>query len=1240
MNRSAICRKRIISSMLAAAMLATMLPFSAAAEAVQALTEGEPDIDIYVHWEPQESAGGQNTKTVTLSAGIAENSNVQSATVEITLTAEEKAALTDPLPESLAWKEESSPGEPEGKDGTEQNPATTPETPAAKEEPEQPVDITEPETPSPEDENLAEGSGTESTGTSGEIQQTGTTDENGSGNPDATPNAEETTLVQAGDASLPEMPQATSAEPQDYILTFALAKEIPTLEKTLTFALAEGATEPVTIEIIEDDITITATGADEQKLTEFSAEKQELSLTLTPQTEAPEEPGVEVTENSIVSGDENSGDKQEVTQGSTSLADFSFDLALQFPETSDGSEGEPAAPMPYSFTLTLPQGVSLPAGELSVSNNTIITANNTTVASFTLGEGIVGAAVTLSNPAYNEDNNTLTFDLTVEEETTTKSAESGIIARVVDAVVRTFGGSDSRGVTGTLEFTGSAFSVDYSTLFGPDTGDSRNITLSLGEGETAKSASITLTAPETEKKYEWGETEAKTQTVTWIDGGNTHPTYGWEEGQFHPTIKYTITHPDGTTEEGILDETSLVELGFPDTDNDGNPDWPDITSLADGTGFSIDLPKQIHSLNKDEYTGEPMYSYVVEWSFEQPEEVPGYRDYYPEDGQWKYTQTTDFTFTLDLNNGGKEPTLDQIKELLEDYFTLHARAGEAVTDVNFIGQYEVEYNKENGQVTISGLPGYQRDEDGTVHELVYYLQEEALDEEDLDNQIPIGSGGLGGDPGDYFAIRYDNAGVDNSGGSTTEVYSGGKLELTLTGETKYTAKKVWLDEGSHPEVTFDLWRYPANGTWQGASQVEYSSLGTIDQTGFVSVTFGATDAESGTDKDTNTIDFPADSETYTLPKYTSEGYRYIYAVRESLGESAVNYEPIFGTVDENGNPVENSDELPDNYVGDTREQGDDFLYDDGTLTNRKKGTVSATVVKEWDAAAYQAAFDDVAVKFKLQRSLKPEEGTEPNEDWIDYTNDKGETVTYILHDFYAEKLTDSGSVSGLPQYDAEGQEYVYRWVEVAVYQGVTDSILQDSNSDGVISQDEAKDAISKVDSGVTEAEFDDEDPDKITFTLKQTRDDGADLQDVTYISTSDRNGNKTTVTNRIDDKIDYAVKKVWKENTSPHEITLDLYQVQSGAALGTGAQPYVSVTLTFDNNGQLTDVTLNKEDDGDTGDGAETDPTKNGITISPSTDEGYRRRRHLHLGRHHPKPAPIRRGRPSVRLHPAGGYGK
>ena len=305
MNRSAICRKRIISSMLAAAMLATMLPFSAAAEAVQALTEGEPDIDIYVHWEPQESAGGQNTKTVTLSAGIAENSNVQSATVEITLTAEEKTALDagGELPTGLSWKEEPSPGEQEGKDGTEQNPATTPETPAAKEEPEQPVDITEPETPSPEDENLAEGSGAESTGTSGEIQQTGTTDENGSGNPDATQNAEETTSVQAGDASLPEMPQATSAEPEDYILTFALTKTqehpAPTLMQELTFILPEDL-DTLSVEVTNDDtLSNRLTGTVETSVTKnwnaaaFQADFEDVAVEFTLKQRAKTEDGTE-----------------------------------------------------------------------------------------------------------------------------------------------------------------------------------------------------------------------------------------------------------------------------------------------------------------------------------------------------------------------------------------------------------------------------------------------------------------------------------------------------------------------------------------------------------------------------------------------------------------------------------------------------------------------------------------------------------------------------------------------------------------------------------------------------------------------------------------------------------------------------------------------------------------------------------------------------------------------------------
>ena len=145
---------------------------------------------------------------------------------------------------------------------------------------------------------------------------------------------------------------------------------------------------------------------------------------------------------------------------------------------------------------------------------------------------------------------------------------------------------------------------------------------------------------------------------------------------------------------------------------------------------------------------------------------------------------------------------------------------------------------------------------------------------------------------------------------------------------------------------------------------------------------------------------------------------------------------------------------------------------------------------------------------------------------------------------------------------------------------MTDSILLDSNNDGAISQDEIKTAIEDKNNNVKKNEWNgEEDSDKKTFTLKQKRDDGAAPQKVKYVSTSVRDGNKTTVTNRIDDKIDYAVKKVWNPPTSANSktITLDLYQVQSGAALVAGAQPYVSVTLTFDENGKLTDVTLNKK---------------------------------------------------------------
>lgn len=48
---------------------------------------------------------------------------------------------------------------------------------------------------------------------------------------------------------------------------------------------------------------------------------------------------------------------------------------------------------------------------------------------------------------------------------------------------------------------------------------------------------------------------------------------------------------------------------------------------------------------------------------------------------------------------------------------------------------------------------------------------------------------------DYLAITYDNSNVPNFGSIENALYSGGTLNLTLTGSTEYEAYKVWMDSG-------------------------------------------------------------------------------------------------------------------------------------------------------------------------------------------------------------------------------------------------------------------------------------------------------------------------------------------------------------------------------------------------------------------------------------------------------------
>ena len=139
------------------------------------------------------------------------------------------------------------------------------------------------------------------------------------------------------------------------------------------------------------------------------------------------------------------------------------------------------------------------------------------------------------------------------------------------------------GVTGRLCFTGSAFAVDYNTLFGAGSGGDRAITLDLTDSQDQTAgqdltATVTLAPPETEAAYTQGELTSCTQTVNWYDNNSA------DRPDLYPSISYTITGTDGTTvESGTLNETTLTRLGF--------TGWPIKQTTG---GLAIDLPDTLY----------------------------------------------------------------------------------------------------------------------------------------------------------------------------------------------------------------------------------------------------------------------------------------------------------------------------------------------------------------------------------------------------------------------------------------------------------------------------------------------------------------------------------------------------------------------------------------------------------------------------------------------------------------------
>ena len=292
---------------------------------------------------------------------------------------------------------------------------------------------------------------------------------------------------------------------------------------------------------------------------------------------------------------------------------------------------------------------------------------------------------------------------------------------------------------------------------------------------------------------------------------------------------------------------------------------------------------------------------------------------------------------------------------------------------------------------------------------------------------------------DYYQPAYNNAGSPSHGSATDALYSGGTMTLRPMGTTTYDATKAWLDggnQGNRPATTFTLWRYSTNGSAATAAQVQLNETG--QQAGNPSASNGAVQYVSITvpEGSSSPVDLGkllndkygdgSDDFLGGLPKYDPDGYPYIYALREDT--DLPGYELVFGSVaaddtvsdtapnyqDANGDRVSLSAADRDN---------DPLIYNGGTLTNRLTGQVRVEAVKTWEIAAFQDSLNDVTVTFTLQSRVKGS-----NAQWQD-TNE-----TIDVGGWKSETLTQTFGGT-FPQYNAQGQELEYRWIETGVSVG-------------------------------------------------------------------------------------------------------------------------------------------------------------------------------------------------------------
>lgn len=396
------------------------------------------------------------------------------------------------------------------------------------------------------------------------------------------------------------------------------------------------------------------------------------------------------------------------------------------------------------------------------------------------------------------------------------------------------------------------------------------------------------------------------------------------------------------------------------------------------------------------------------------------------------TGNQDFRLSASIDNKPVEDGNGVRFGTLEELFT-----GEDYADY----QMQLTYDEETNTATITGnMPTY--DQNGLP--IVYYVHYEGPQ-----------------DGQDYYQVSYDNSESANHGSANDCVYSDGTMTLRHAGTTSFTATKDWLDgasDATHPETTFTLWRYTPTRDADGylnASQVQLAALkdatnpnpgsSQINATSYVSITVPSSNKDSVNLGELLREKY-GDTALNELPKYDPDGYPYVYCLREEGAPAG--YEIVFGDyVNGTFTDTEPSYQNPDgswnkDVTGRDRPANNPFVYNGGTISNRRTGTVPTQVTKTWEIAAFQDQLQQVQVTLQAQSRRKYQEESQ-------WQNVSGENAKQTLTDWHAESLTQTVEQT-FPKYDEAGYVLEYRWLETGVVLGdqQTDFKLDETTGDG------------------------------------------------------------------------------------------------------------------------------------------------------------------------------------------------